>query len=155
MQRHRHKHETGQQHEVGRPPPEPSSSTDASGANTVLARPATSVNVVSARTRWSPPQWVSAANAGGYNVPAIATPVNTQPEVEHDQVRRQRDRRDTWDGDQRTRRSSPGGAVGVDVSSDPEPAPPEQNWASEKAPATATLDQPVSALIDDCRAAKA
>ena len=35
------------------------------------------------------------------------------------------------------------------------PTPPETNWASENAPVTATLDQPVSRLIEDCSAANA
>ena len=35
------------------------------------------------------------------------------------------------------------------------PTPPETSWASENAPVTATLDQPVSAVIEDCRAANA
>ena len=35
------------------------------------------------------------------------------------------------------------------------PTPPEMNWASENAPVIATLDQPVSAVIEDCSAAKA
>ena len=45
--------------------PSQASSPAASGAKTVLASPATSVSVVSARTRCAPPQCVSAANAGG------------------------------------------------------------------------------------------
>ncbi len=35
------------------------------------------------------------------------------------------------------------------------PAPPEQSRASEKAPVTATLDQPVSVVMEDCSAANA
>jgi hypothetical protein len=44
----------------------------------VLARPASRVRVVSAVTRRGPHQRVSAANAGGYSVPAIATPASAQ-----------------------------------------------------------------------------
>ena len=35
------------------------------------------------------------------------------------------------------------------------PTPPETSWASENAPVTATLDQPVSAVMEDCSAANA
>ncbi len=35
------------------------------------------------------------------------------------------------------------------------PTPPEMSWASEKAPVTATPDHPVSAVMEDCRVAKA
>jgi hypothetical protein len=41
----------------------------------VLARPPIRVNAVSAATRWSPYQRMSAAKAGWYNVPAIAVPM--------------------------------------------------------------------------------
>src|SRR5919106_6097578 len=44
------------------------------GAKIVLARPASRVSPVSAVTRRGPHHRVSAAKAGGYSTPAIATP---------------------------------------------------------------------------------
>jgi hypothetical protein len=62
--------------------PRVSSSQAVSGANTVEARPATSVMAVSARTRRRtsvPAQPVMAAKAGAYKVADIAKPASTQP----------------------------------------------------------------------------
>src|SRR5829696_1767808 len=62
------------------------SSTAVSGANTVEASPPTSVTAVSARTRRGPPQWVSAANAGGHRVADMAAPARPQAARNHGRV---------------------------------------------------------------------
>src|ERR1035437_340697 len=54
-----------------------------SGAKMVLANPAARVRVVSAWTRPGPYQPVSAANAGGYTPPAIATPASSHAAKNH------------------------------------------------------------------------
>ena len=57
-------------------------------------------------------------------------------------------------GNQRSAGYHPTGAEGVDVSANPDAHAAEMNRASENAPVTATLDHPVSAVMEDCSAAK-
>ena len=47
------------------------------GAKIVLAKPPARVRIVRAPTARGPYQWVNAANAGGYNTPAMATPATS------------------------------------------------------------------------------